>query len=821
MENNMSDGTTSVLSNMNNDLPYERGAHLFSTRCSEAFEASLKANGEKCILWVLRYALKQSEAREFNERFEKIKLARIPIPQILQSGVDGSGIAYVLLKQEKLSALIDSTWVPVELEEKFISALKAVEALHRVGLVIGDIAEHTFLLDEKKSLRLGSLLGDFDFAAQSTALLPPAETINYVAPERNVTARADVLSDIYGLGIFAYRLFTGQYPSGKLDSKKPSSYRSDLPAWVDSVIGMCLMPDPTKRFKDVNSIIRVIEESARTGKSPTLSGIWTGLQKEKEVKEETKELVKVKPKQANTEEKVVTVVEKKSAISAAKKQNSLIWVFALLMGVGIAGFLFISIGTTKEDFKKEETQVKSEQKSDAVTADPMIFIAEYAPSELKDLILQLIDEKLEVGAKLNILKEINKSDDPASMEVVVSIIQGNYDLVLKTEAKKLLVVRLESNKLHATSDLLQDWVNFQTPLSTASTHIFRAIDQARPTRSRNTSLLEAANKDPITAIRFSAALSLDEEDPSFLESLKSLLSKQTPNEDFSNRGIGALLISHPALSIFLNQKLSDKLNKFSDADLTWSLLKSAESDLPIIKELAQEIIRRNILTPYQMVFIGVLVNQIEPGKSSHVFDRELVLAALGKIQSSDLYNFARWDSTEAEKVLLAICASSEDLNVVKESFDILAAKSLQNKLAASFIAWVKSGFWEYRSRMAKAVAIISMSDLASPRDLEQALDSLLPFAKGGLFKVISSSNDLFLIKETLSRMGELLNDEDLLLLLSNPSKEIRIEAVKALKGRNELEILRAIVAAYDKEKDQEVKKVYNELHWVTKNRKGF
>ncbi len=58
-------------------------------------------------------------------------------------------------------------------------------------------------------------------------------------------------------------------------------------------------------------------------------------------------------------------------------------------------------------------------------------------------------------------------------------------------------------------------VTFFSPLSTASTHIFRAIDQARPVRSRNTSLLEAANKDPITAIRFSAALSLDEEDPSF------------------------------------------------------------------------------------------------------------------------------------------------------------------------------------------------------------------------------------------------------------------------------------------------------------------
>jgi hypothetical protein len=800
------------------DLPYDRGAHLFSTRCAEAFEATHRATNAKCLLWILRYPVNAENAKELTARLTKIKALKLPISKIIHAEVDASGVAYILMEYEKLSPFMDSTWVPVELEEKFISSIKSIEALHRTGVIIGDIAEHTLLLRENKTITLGSLLGDFDFAAQHTAQLPPAESINFVAPERAVTARPDVASDVYSLGVYAYRLFTGQYPKSPI--KKPSSFRSDLPVWVDAVIGSCLQADPSKRFKDVLTMIKVIEESIKSNKPPELSGLWSSAKLEqKDLQKETKEIVKVKAKKK--EENELPEQEKarpKVAEKAAQKvnlpsKNTFVWFFALIMGLGIAGFVFLSIGSSKPGSKKAT--------EDAAVNDPIAFVAEYAPVELKESILKLADADLDTQTKLSLLTQINQSQDPVVYEVLVSVVQSSYDAAIKSQAKKYIIERLDLQGLNSTSGLMQDWVSFQAQLSPAATHVFRAVDFSRPVRSRVTSLVEASNKDMILALRFSAALAIDEDDPAFIENLRTLLAKQAPGEDYSAKGIGALLVSHPALSIFLDRDISKALAKFSDQDLTWSLLKAAEGDQPILKELAQEVIRRNILSPFQMIFIGVLVREIQPGQVSHVFDRELVLAAMGKIQSSDLYNFARWDSLESEKVILAICASSPDANVTREAFDILAAKSLRNKLAANFISWVKSGFWEYRARMAKPIAIISMADLATQQELQQALDNLMPFSKGGLFKVISTSDDKMLIKESLSRMGALLSNDDLIGLLSSKNKEIRIEAVRGLKDRNELDVLKAIVKAYDAEKDAEVRKIYNEIHWVTKNRKGF
>jgi len=72
-------------------------------------------------------------------------------------------------------------------------------------------------------------------------------------------------------------------------------------------------------------------------------------------------------------------------------------------------------------------------------------------------------------------------------------------------------------------------------------------------------------------------------------------------------------------------------------------------------------------------------------------------------------------------------------------------------------------------------------------------------------------------------MGEILPSGDLVSLLHSNNPEIRIEVIKSLKGRNELKVLQGIIKAYDNEKDPKVIEVYNEYHWVTKERskKGF
>ena len=55
-------------------------------------------------------------------------------------------------------------------------------------------------------------------------------------------------------------------------------------------------------------------------------------------------------------------------------------------------------------------------------------------------------------------------------------------------------------------------------------------------------------------------------------------------------------------------------------------------------------------------------------------------------------------------------------------------------------------------------------------------------------------------------------------LLSNKKKEVRMEAVKSLSGRNDLAVLHAITKAHRKEKDPDVLAAFEEHHWNTRDR---
>ena len=155
------------------------------------------------------------------------------------------------------------------------------------------------------------------------------------------------------------------------------------------------------------------------------------------------------------------------------------------------------------------------------------------------------------------------------------------------------------------------------------------------------------------------------------------------------------------------------------------------------------------------------------------------------------------------------------------AFDTLAARSLETEPARSLVSWVKRSYWDYREQLVKAVGILGNIEIASPEQVEYAFDRLMPFAAGGkLIKVMINTNDEKLLQKTLERVGEAAPVDEIIPLLTHDSKDIRIAAIHALKGHNELNVLQAIYRAYDREKNPEVKEVYHQLHWVTRNRAG-
>jgi hypothetical protein len=125
-----------------------------------------------------------------------------------------------------------------------LAAAHEKEVLHR------DLKPANVMLDERGHARIM----DFGLAALAGAIEPgeiTSGTPAYMAPEQRAGREVTERSDLYGLGLVLYEIFTGRPAFSPGDSSPPPAAPSSLvegldPA-VDRVILKCLDPDPARR----------------------------------------------------------------------------------------------------------------------------------------------------------------------------------------------------------------------------------------------------------------------------------------------------------------------------------------------------------------------------------------------------------------------------------------------------------------------------------------------------------------------------------------------------------------------------------------------
>jgi serine/threonine-protein kinase len=159
---------------------------------------------------------------------------------------------------------------------------RALALVHGQGAVHRDLKADNVLIDRRGVVRVV----DFGLAAFADPRLGFAPgsmgTFTYMAPE-TLLGRSTPASDVYGIGLLTYELFTGGGPHltapWSLDDKAdhrdehhrlktslrfppPSRYHNEIRndyRWLDEVILRCLEPDPARRFADAGRLLAAVE----------------------------------------------------------------------------------------------------------------------------------------------------------------------------------------------------------------------------------------------------------------------------------------------------------------------------------------------------------------------------------------------------------------------------------------------------------------------------------------------------------------------------------------------------------------------------------
>ncbi|MFT6896684.1 MAG: formylglycine-generating enzyme required for sulfatase activity/serine/threonine protein kinase [Paraglaciecola sp.] len=159
--------------------------------------------------------------------------------------------------------------------------LDALSEVHKAGLIHRDIKPANILVNNKGQVQLC----DFGIAK-----LPDTEhsqsglgmgSRNYMSPEQRDSAKhVTPASDIYSVGILAYRMLTGQLPLGRFQD--PIDYAPDIGQTLNNLILHAIEQHPGKRPQDANDMLSALKQAEHeiAGTVPNQqdeqTGTWVG-----------------------------------------------------------------------------------------------------------------------------------------------------------------------------------------------------------------------------------------------------------------------------------------------------------------------------------------------------------------------------------------------------------------------------------------------------------------------------------------------------------------------------------------------------------------
>ncbi len=192
---------------------------------------------------------------------------------IVMEYLPGRSLAEILQKEAILSR--DLTL------EVLGQVAEALDYLHVQNLVHRDVSPKNIMVEHKPGGRLHCVLTDFGLVKvlvnEDTLTSGPLGTVEYMAPEQIVASRQSEIgpaTDIYAMGVMAYRMLTGSLPFGgnpacvlishlQDEPPDPAEVCEDISPQVSAVLLRALVKEPSERYASagemVSELVRAME----------------------------------------------------------------------------------------------------------------------------------------------------------------------------------------------------------------------------------------------------------------------------------------------------------------------------------------------------------------------------------------------------------------------------------------------------------------------------------------------------------------------------------------------------------------------------------
>ena len=175
--------------------------------------------------------------------------------------------------------MIDNPSPDLETVRKIVTQIaKGLQAFHRQEMVHQDLRPNNIMIDKNNTVKI------IDFGATKVAGLTELVSINeglvgtaqFTAPEYFLGYAGTPQSDIFSLGVIAYKMLSGKLPYGNSIAKTSdrrtlgrlkynplSDDNNSLPGWIDYAINKAVHIDPVKRYTEVSEFIYELQTPNR------------------------------------------------------------------------------------------------------------------------------------------------------------------------------------------------------------------------------------------------------------------------------------------------------------------------------------------------------------------------------------------------------------------------------------------------------------------------------------------------------------------------------------------------------------------------------